>query len=148
MYKEFKNPKQRTGRSHGFPDLLNYAAFVDSGTILLKDGSLLAGWHFAGPDLNSASAEELAALSHQVNAALAQLGDGWMMNVDLIRRVSVGYPNRGAFPDPTTELIDQERREHYQREGQHFETTYGMTLTYTPPTESQSRAARVFFKDD
>src|SRR5487761_552695 len=97
LFREFKNLRRRRERLLGFSDLLNYAALVDPGVILLKDGSLLAGWHYHGPDLNSASAEELAALCHQVNSALAQHGDGWMINIDLIRRASAGYPEVGAF---------------------------------------------------
>jgi len=148
MFKEFRPANSGAERANGFPDLLNYAALIDPGVILLKDGSLLAGWHYHGPDLNSASAEELAALCHQVNSALAQLGDGWMINIDLIRRASVGYPENGAFPDAATQLIDNERRTHYSAEGQHFETVYALTLTHTPPTETQSRAARLFLRDE
>ena len=142
LLREFKNLRRKRERLLGFSDLLNYAALVDPGVILLKDGSLLAGWRYTGPDLNSAGAEELTALSHQVNSALAALGDGWAMNVDLIRHPSAGYPGRGAFPDPVTALIDEERRRHHTAEGRHFERT----LTWTPPTEMQSRAAGLLFE--
>jgi len=33
-----------------FADLVPYAGLVDNGVLLLKDGSLMAGWYFAGPD--------------------------------------------------------------------------------------------------
>ncbi len=146
VLREFRNLRRKRDPALGFSDLLNYAALVDSGVILLKDGSLLAGWRYAGPDLNSAGAEELTALSHQVNSALAGLGDGWAMNVDLIRHASAGYPEPGAFPDPVTALIDEERRRHYTAEGRHFESELALTLTWTPPTEMQSRAARFLFE--
>src|SRR6185369_10479815 len=99
------------GRAHpkGLADLLNYAALVDEGICLLKDGAFLAAWTYAGPDMDSASHEELAVLCSQVNSALARLGNGWMLNVDAIRQPSVGY-EEGAFPDATTRLIDDERR--------------------------------------
>ena len=35
-------------------DLVPYAGLVDNGVLLLKDGSLMAGWYFAGPDAESA----------------------------------------------------------------------------------------------
>jgi type IV secretion/conjugal transfer VirB4 family ATPase len=146
LFREFKYLPRKRERLLGFSDLLNYAALVDSGVILLKDGSLLAGWRYTGPDLNSAGAEELTALSHQVNSALAALGDGWAMNVDLIRHPSAGYPDRGAFPDPVTALIDEERRRHHTAEGRHFESALALTLTWTPPTEMQSRAAGLIFE--
>jgi hypothetical protein len=90
LLREFKNLRRRRERLLGFSDLLNYAALVDSGVVLLKDGTLLGGWSYTGPDLNSAGTEELSALSHQVNSALAGLGDGWAINVDLIRRTISG----------------------------------------------------------
>jgi len=83
MFREFRNLQRKSDRLGGFADLLNYAALIDPGIALLKDGSLLAGWRYGGPDLNSASPEEMTALVHQVNAGLARSGDGWMMNVDL-----------------------------------------------------------------
>ncbi len=146
FFREFKNLRRRRERLLGFSDLLNYAALVDPGVILLKDGSLLGGWRYTGPDLNSAGAEELTALSHQVNSALAGLGDGWAMNVNLIRHASAAYPQPGAFPDPVTSLIDEERRRHHTAEGRHFEGALALTLTWTPPTEIQSRAAGLFFE--
>ena len=44
MFREFRNLRRQSDRLGGFPDLLNYAALIDPGTVLLKDGSLLAGW--------------------------------------------------------------------------------------------------------
>src|SRR5213592_1858738 len=128
-------------RSHpkGLADLLNYAALADQGICLLKDGAFLAAWSYAGPDLESASHEELAVLSSQVNSALVRLGNGWMLHVDAIRRPSVSYPEAGAFPDSTTSLIDDERRERYTAEGTHFESAYYLSLTYRPPAEIENR---------
>jgi type IV secretion system protein VirB4 len=70
----------------GLADLVSYAALVDDGVCLLKDGGFLAAWMYSGPDLESASHEELAVLSSQVNGALVRLGNGWMLHVDAIRR--------------------------------------------------------------
>ena len=94
----------------GLPDLLNYAAVVDDGVVLNKDGSLTAAWAYRGEDLDSASPAELAALSARVNAAFARRGSGWMLHVDALRSQARGYPEAGAFPDRTTLLIDRERR--------------------------------------
>jgi type IV secretion/conjugal transfer VirB4 family ATPase len=137
-------------RAHpkGLADLLNYAALIDEGICLLKDGAFLAGWLYAGPDMDSASPEELAVLSSQVNSALARLGNGWMLHVDAIRRPSVGYPHRGAFPDPTTRLIDDERRAHYTAEAAHYESQYCLALTYRPPADVEARLSALFFEGD
>ena len=137
-----------TPKARGLADLLNYAALVDEGICLLKDGGFLAAWTYTGPDLESAAHEELAVLSSQVNSALVRLGNGWMLHADAIRRPSVGYPESGAFPDPTTRLIDDERRDRYTAEGTHFESAYYLSLTYRPPAEIENRVSAFFVEGD
>src|SRR5438445_12110180 len=97
----------RRAEPKGLGDLLNYAALVGEGICLLKDGAFLAAWSYAGPDLESASHEELAVLSSQVISALARLGNGWMLHVDAIRQPCIDYPDVGEFPDPMTRLIGE-----------------------------------------
>ena len=123
----------------GLPDLLNYAACVAEGVVLNKDGSLTTGWYYRGEDLVSSSAAELEAVSARLNAALAQFGSGWMLNVDAMRVPTSGYPERAAFPDPTTRIIDDERRQQHGREGGHYESVYALTLTYLPPSVTERR---------
>jgi type IV secretion system protein TrbE len=135
-------------KARGLADLVNYAAVVDEGICLLKDGGFLAAWTYTGPDLESASHEELAVLSSQVNSAFVRLGNGWMLHVDAIRRPSVGYPETGAFPDPITRLIDDERRDRYTAEGTHFESAYYLSLTYRPPAEIENRVSAFFVEGD
>ncbi len=79
MIREFRT------RLKGYSDLLVYAAMVEDGIILNKDGSLLCAWSYRGDDLDSASAHELDALSERVNSALKRRGGGWMTHVDAIR---------------------------------------------------------------
>src|SRR5207249_1260564 len=137
-----------TPKPKGLADLANYAALVDEGVCLLDDGGFLAAWTYTGPDLESASHDELAVLSSQVNSALVRLGNGWMLHVDAIRRPSVGYPEGAAFPDPTTRLIDDERRGRYTAEGTHFESAYYLALTYRPPAEIENRVSALFLEGD
>ena len=68
----------------GTADLLGFAALIDDGLVLCKDGSLLAGFLFRGPDQESATAEERNYLTARVNAALSRLGSGFAgRNVNL-----------------------------------------------------------------
>ena len=85
-----KNPR-------GLADLLLHDAIIDDGILLQQDGSLLAGWSFRGPDMMSASASEMEALSARLNQVL-RLGSGWMISCDAIRTMAPGYPERGRFP--------------------------------------------------
>src|SRR5262245_45464221 len=133
-------------RPRGLADLLGYAALVEQGVCLLKDGAFLAAWVYAGPDLDSASPEELAVLSSQINGALVGLGNGWMLHVDAIRCPSTGYPEAGAFPDATTQLIDAERRQQYTAEGTHYESRHYLALTYRTPADVETRLSALFFE--
>jgi type IV secretory pathway VirB4 component len=83
-----------------FADLVPYAGLVDNGIILLKDGSLMAGWYFAGPDCESATDPERNELSRQINAVLSRLGSGWMIQVEAIRMPTVDYPTQAQSHFP------------------------------------------------
>jgi len=135
--------RERRRRPHGLADLLNWAALVDEGVVLNKDGSFLAGWGYRGPDLQSATPEEVAALAEQLNRAFLPLGSDWLVAIDAIRAPGPGYPPaNGGFPDPVTALIDDERRRTYTVNRYNFETRYLLTLTWVPPAEFEARAAR------
>lgn len=60
----------------GLADELQRAFVVDDGVVLQKDGALVAGFRYRGPDLGSATAAELDALGAQINDALSPYSDG------------------------------------------------------------------------
>src|SRR5580692_5147467 len=132
-------------RARGLADLLLPYALIDDGILLQQDGSLLAGWSYRGPDMMSAAASEMDALSARLNHVL-RLGSGWMVQCDAVRSRAPGYPERGAFPDPVTRVIDDERRQQFMDEGAHFESEYFLTLTYLPPREMEERAKGWLFE--
>ena len=137
--------KKRTSENpRGLADLLLPCA--DRGWNSASTGRvLLAGWSYRGPDMMAASASEMAALSARFNQCL-RLGSGWMVHCDAIRSQAPGYPEQGAFPDPVTRVIDDERREQFMAEGAHFESEYFLTLTYLPPVEAEERAKGWLFE--
>ena len=136
--------------ARGLPDLLNWAAVIDDGVVLGKDGALMAGWFYRGEDLASATPEEKAGVSAKLNAALAPLGSGWMAHIDGIRLPSQHYPDtsRSCFPDPITRHIEAERRRQFEAEGEHYESAYALILTYLPPSTRQSKLAAAMYDDD
>jgi len=141
----------RTFRSTGpsFADLVPYAGFVDNGILLLKDGSLMAGWYFAGPDSESATDFERNELSRQINAILSRLGTGWMIQVEAVRVPTTEYPSaeRSYFPDTAARLIDDERRRRFGHERGHFESRHALILTYRPPERRRSGLTRYIYSD-
>jgi type IV secretory pathway VirB4 component len=74
------DPKQM-----GFADLLVYAAVVEDGVIVGKNGSLMAAWVFCGDDTASSTETERERVSFRINQALSRLGNGWMIHVDAVQ---------------------------------------------------------------
>lgn len=138
---------QHSGPS--FADLVPYAGLVANGTILLKDGSLMAGWYFAGPDSESSTDAERNEVSRQINMILSRLGSGWMIQVEAVRVPTTDYPAEPDchFPDTITRKIDAERRAHFERESGHFESRHALILTYRPAERRRSGLTRYIYSD-
>lgn len=132
-----------------FADLVPYAGLVANGIVLLKDGSLMAGWYFAGPDSESSTDAERNEVSRQINTILARLGSGWMIQVEAVRVPTTDYPARQDchFPDPVTRAIDDERRSRFEQESGHFESRHAMILTWRPPERRRAGLARYIYSD-
>ncbi len=126
-------------RSHSLTDFLPWAALVERGVILNKDGSFQRTARFRGPDLNSATPAELVAITSRLNNALRRLGSGWAVFIEAQRAPAYGYP-LGQFPDPVSALVDAERRAQFEEEGAHFESRYFLTLLWLPPADDSARA--------
>ena len=58
--KEFRNTAK------AFPDILNYASFIDNGILLNKDGSLTAGFFYRAGDISSMTLNERNSLSPNI----------------------------------------------------------------------------------
>ncbi|PPQ34013.1 conjugal transfer protein TrbE [Rhodopila globiformis] len=127
-------------RSHpaGLADFLPWAALVEEGIVLNKDGSFQRTARFRGPDLDSATPAELVAVTARLNNALRRLGSGWAIFVEAVRQAAQHYP-RGVFPDPASALLDLERQDAFEEAGAHFESRYFLTFVWLPPAEDASR---------
>jgi len=137
-------------RSQGFHDLLNWGSVIEDGVVLNKDGSLLAGWFYRGEDLATVPIAKRNHVSSVVSGALTRLGSEWMLHQDVIREEACGYPEprESAFPDPISKLIDEERRLQFQAEGGHYESSYGLVVTFLPPLLLQNKLTRLFFSEE
>lgn len=137
-------------KAAGLPDLLNYAALIDEGVVLGKDGSLMAGFFFRGDDAASATTSERNYLTALVNQYLARFGAGWAVWTDASRLASPGYPlpESSHFPEPITALIDAERRADFMRDNSLFESEYALILQYLPPSRRDSKLGELVYDDD
>jgi type IV secretion system protein VirB4 len=120
-------------------DFLPWAALVGPGVIVNKDGSFQRTARFRGPDLDSAVAAELVAVSGRINNAFRRLGSGWSIFVEAQRSEAATYPD-STFPDPASGLVDEERKADFEEAGIHFVSDYFLTILYLPPAEDAARA--------
>ncbi|HDV6632468.1 TPA: conjugal transfer protein TrbE [Legionella pneumophila] len=138
-------------RSHtaGLVDLLNYAAVVDDGVIVGKNGSFMAAWLYHGEDNANTTDEAREMVSFRINQALSAMSSGWMVHVDAMRRAAPGYSARGYshFPDPISMAVDEERRQLFEQLGTLYEGYFVITLTWYPPVLVQKRFVELMFDD-
>ena len=126
-------------------DFLPWAAMVDEGVVLNKDGSFQRTAKFRGPDLDSAVPAELVGVAGRLNNAFRRLGSGWAVFVEAQRHAAGRYP-QSQFPDVASALVDLERREEFEEEGSHYESSYFLTFLYLPPPEDAARAERFLYE--
>ncbi|KQM54688.1 conjugal transfer protein TrbE [Sphingomonas sp. Leaf208] len=141
---------QFRSKDAGFADLLNYAAMVDDGVIVGKNGSFMSAWLYAGDDNASSTDQQREMVSFRINQALAGLGNGWMIHVDAPRRPAPNYsePGLSHFPDPITAMIDEERRQLFEGLGTMYEGYFVITATYFPPMLAEQKFVELMFDDD
>ncbi|HUO12580.1 MAG TPA: conjugal transfer protein TrbE [Caulobacteraceae bacterium] len=132
------NLAEYRSRPAGLADFLPWAALVEDGVVLNKDGSFQRTARFRGPDLDSATPAELVAVTSRLNNALRRLGSGWAIFVEAQRIAAQTYPH-STFPDPASALVDLERQDAFEEAGAHFESRYFLTFVWLPPAEDASR---------
>ncbi len=132
-------------RAHGLADFLPWAALIDAGIVLNKDGSFQRTARFRGPDLDSATPAELVAVTGRLNNALRRLGSGWAIFIEAQRVPANRYP-QSNFPDPVSRVVDAERKAQFEEEGTHFESRYFLTLLWLPPADEAARAETLLYE--
>lgn len=126
-------------------DFLPWAALIDEGIVLNKDGSFQRTAKFRGPDLDSAVPAELVAVAGRLNNALRRLESGWAIFVEAQRHSAGTYPP-GTFPDVASSLVDAERKAQFEEAGTHYESSYFLTFLYLPPAEGTAKAERLLYE--
>lgn len=125
----------------GVCDVLGYLMLIDSSTVLHKDGAISRHFRFIAPDSDASSDEGLDYIAGTWHQACQFLGDGWMIETNVLSQPFEGYPKPRQFPDIVSALIDDERRLQY--EGcDYFKNTNVLSLTYKPNTVMASKLSR------
>jgi type IV secretory pathway VirB4 component len=103
----------------------------DLAVIRNHDASLQATYRLTGPDLIHQPRSVKGAASKRSNNALRRLDGQWMLHTRM-RRVPVADYARDAFPDETSQAIEDEHHAAYHTSGRHFYSEYYLTLCYMP----------------
>jgi type IV secretory pathway VirB4 component len=127
-------------------DFLPWAALVAPGVVLNKEGSFQMTYKYRGPDLESSTDSELIIISERINNALKRLGSSWSIFFEAQRRRSRSYP-LSEFPCTVSAKIDQERRELFEMEGEHYESEYYVTFVFLPPSDRVNRIVPLFIEN-
>lgn len=90
-----------------FAELLPWFGQVTPGLVLCQDGSLLAGFTFAGEDVEGKEDFEVDQRINQLQTALRSLNDRVTLWSVQERRFTDGFPF-GEFSNPISQLIDQQ----------------------------------------
>ncbi|MEO0822481.1 MAG: conjugal transfer protein TrbE [Pseudomonadota bacterium] len=127
-------------------DYLPWACLVAPGIVLNKDGSLLRVMAYRGPDLESATPEQLVSFSARINNILRRFGSGWALSFEAARRAATDYP-AASFFDPASWLVDEERRSLFAGEDSHFETDFYLSFCWMPPADRAGRVEQFLIDD-
>ena len=140
---KFKKDKRKS-----FAELLRYGSIIEDGIILGKDGSLSASYAYICDDNDSTTDDEKNAIASRINALFVQLGDGWVFQLDSIRKETDSYSERycSSFPNRVSRAIDEERRRYFSQLGNVYETEFVLTITYLPPTLTQHKFISLMYE--
>lgn len=140
-FKEYREPAGR------LPDYLPWAILISDTTVLQKDGMLLRCWRYRGPDLAAASPSEQVALATRVNAALARLGSGWAIWVEMARRQNSDY-QQAESPYIATRIVDLEARSVFAQTKVVHESHYYLSLGWMTPSDQEATVTETFYGSD
>lgn len=145
-----KNLSRYRSGAEGVCDLLNYGSVIDDGIILLKNGALMASWVYIAEDSDNSTDHEKNYVAVMANNAFTRLGNGYMVHFDSLRIETTKYTDaeRCHFPNRITLLLDDERRQFFEKKGTMYEGQHVVTLTYLPPLLAQQKFVEMLFDDE
>jgi type IV secretion system protein VirB4 len=121
----------------------NYITKFHEGVVIHKDGILQRTFAYRAPDVDSANKFEINTLALRVNDFAKRLGTGWAFHLEAQRFQIREYP-KARFETLAPYLIDREREASFRAAGRHFDTSYYITFTWKPPSESVKKLVSLF----
>ena len=137
----FKKALARSRRYRGVSDFLSYLILLDKNTIFHKDGALSRHFYYRAPDCDACSDDVLDANAQTWSQAFSFLGNGFMVEANVMSQHRALPMAPREFPDIVSALIDDERRLQYQS-GHYFKTQYILSITWKPEQLVASKLRR------
>src|SRR4051812_41238514 len=132
-------PSKSQNRATGLTDLIDYHSLVADGVLLLESGIFLAAWEMRGPDFSAYGFHEAEAICHRISQRL-HLGSGWVLECNQMREPVAEYAPAQAWPDPVSQLVEEERRAQFTRTDAkaHYRSHYYFSASYQPPRKQKA----------
>ena len=83
----------------------------------------------------------------RINNVLRRFGSGWALLFEAERHEARDYP-ASKFPDPVSQMIDEERRAQFAQSDALFESGYVVTFFHLPPAETIGRAEQFLIESE
>ncbi len=143
LYKE-RNPYERS-----FADMLPYDTMIDDGIMLLKDGSLMVSYEYAGEDTETVTESDMDSITSIVNMSLTKLGSGFTIVEDTMRIPVYNYFNtiETVWPSRFAEDLDKIREKEFLQ-NVHYSSRYFFNIILTPENPKISLFKKILIEDD
>lgn len=123
-------------------DYLPWVIPMKDGTILNKNGSITRIYKYKCDDMDHQTDKALFLYRHKINDILKRLDEGFVIQVDSVRRKSTDYP-KSKFNEKILEELDNSRKQNYLS-GKYYESDVYISLTYFPPKDKEDKLKSIF----
>jgi type IV secretion system protein VirB4 len=144
---DFKRFRENKSRLSSYCPWSMFVGDFKDGVVLLKPGALMRCYAFTCPDLGSASAESVNAVSFGFNEAVKSLGSGWAVQFEARRTLSTAYPG-ASWSNAAGYCIDRRRQELFSSQSAHFVSDYHLALTHNLKSGIYAKTNRLLYKQD
>jgi type IV secretion system protein VirB4 len=145
VYEQYLPPKRQADL---LADLVPWQAIIAPGVVLQKDRwhTLQRTYGVRGPDVMGLAREVQGSLIMQANGVLKRLGGKWGLHAEAQRVRVTSLPPLPAQTPLMVQLLDADHRARLLADPGIRETSYYLTVYWTPPPPSARRWGRWFVR--
>lgn len=117
----------------------------DNGIVNCADASMFGVYSFRGPDLDSATPEELVAFNANVNNVIRRLPKGYVLYFEA-QRVPGKHYDHSEMPTAILQAMEDKRAEFFES-GAFYESQYYFVVYHEPPQNYKEMFKNLFIED-